>query len=313
MKATLTPWLVAGAVLMAPHVVHACGACRGPVGPGATLTAPWQRMAAVLVQNTRTSFGRWVGDSYRGLSSAERESGSDWLAGVAIRPTPKLEFAAYSGLGTATFAASGFYDKTRSATDTVLRVRWDAIAEPALDVLGQTPSLGLGLGLRLPTGSVGHGAIGEKGGGGAVLGASPTGTSLGTTEIAAAADVRKTWNKVQLAGILEGALRIPDRVLGPTRMLGPRVLGRAVFMWFASERWTASVFADFGWEGPLVFDGRTVRDSAARSLAIGASTVFKFDNGFRAGVGTSVAPPIDALGNDVPAFVQLSTFVGFAR
>lgn len=270
-------------------------------------------MAAVLVQNTRTSFGRWVGDSYRGLGPAERESGSDWLAGIAVRPTPRLEFAAYSGIGTANFAAPGFSDKTRSATDTVLRVRWDAVAEPALDTLGSNPSLGLGLGLRLPTGSLGHGAIGEKGGGGAVLGASPTGTSLGTTEISAAADVRKTWNKVQIAGIAEGAVRIPDRALGPTRSLGPRVLGRAVVMWFASERWTASIFADFGWEGPLVYDGRTIRDSAARSVALGISTAFKLDNGFRAGFGTSVAPPLDYLGNDAPAFVQFSTFVGFAR
>lgn len=270
-------------------------------------------MAAVLVQNTRTSFGRWVGDSYRGLGSAERESGSDWLAGIAIRPTPRIEFAAYSGLGTATFAASGFYDKTRSPTDTVLRVRWDAVAEPALDTLGSNPSLGLGLGLRLPTGSLGQGAIGEKGGGGAVLGASPTGTSLGTTEVALAADVRKTWNKVQIAGIAEGAVRIPDRALGPARALGPRVLARAVAMWFASEHLTASIFADFGWEGPLVFDGRSIRDSAARSVALGLSAAYKLDNGFRAGLGTSVAPPLDYIGNDVPAFVQFSTFVGFAR
>lgn len=313
-RCTVVAAAVAIAVWLLPRESSACGSCRGPGGPGASVTAPWQTWGVQLVSTVRVSQGFFLEDSrYTSSPSGSLDASHDLGVALGFRIKERLELQASIGVGYTTLALHGYARSGTGFADTFLRVRYDIVSEPGIVLPSKTPppSLAATLSLRAPTGFEGRGA---QGGVQATVGSQATSQTLGTTELALALDIRKTLKtKYQVAAVVEGALRVPDHSLGQQRTLGPRVLGRVVAIWFASDNVTASVFVDAGVEGRIAYEGVPSTQTSAHLWTTGASLSFKHDKGLRTGVAFSYNAPIDTLGSNVAANMLFSSFVGFAK
>lgn len=308
--------LLALLVALAPtRSAIACGSCRGPGGPGAAWTAPWERAAVVLSQSSRIAHGSFASDgSYRALG-ADRDRVLSHTLALAIRPIERLELAATATYGSALLTAPGFSASRRSWGDSTLRARYEVVREPALDLprAPSHPSLAVAPSLRLPTGAVDpvQSAPGVAAG---TVGSSATNMGLGAWEVGVAADVRRTFGarRWQASVVAELAVRAPDDALGRERQLGPRAAGRLVLLRFL-DPFTASVFVDVAGETDVAYEGRRARGSAQRTAGVGVAVGFKSELGLRSGMSLIAQPPLAGLGQNAVAATAVSAFVGFAR
>ncbi len=305
------------AFVLAPGSASACGSCRGPGGAGSAVTAPFQKWGITAGQTLRLGHGIWNDrGKYTALGEKSRDEAMDVAVGGAFRPIDTIELAGFFTFGQASVVGPEFASKRAAFGDVSLRVRWEAVSEPAIDLPHQPtwPSLGLNLSTRLPTGSVD--LAGASGGGpsAGTVGSTATSLGLGTVEVALSIDVRKTVaQKVQLAGIAEGGLRVPDEALDVTRGLGPRWLARAMVLVFATNDVTLGLFADVSGEANASYSGRTAARSFQRAFTLGGLASYKHDSGFRAGVSLGVGPPIDGVSVNVVGMTTATIFMGLTR
>jgi hypothetical protein len=299
-----------------PTTAYACGSCRGPAGPGASLTAPWQRVGVQLALTGRWSHGSFLEYGRYVAKTDGVDAGKDLGLAIGARMSTRLELQATLGIGSTHLALAGFARRAVGFTDSLVRVRYDVLQEPGVRLPNRVspPSLGATLSVRLPTGGRGDAAVSAGQGAQSSVGSLATNQSLGTVEVALAVDVRKTFtDRLQFAGIIEGAMRAPDTAFGRARALGPRLLVRPVLLWFAADAITVAVFADFGVEAAVSYDGTRASGSAAYQWSTGTSMTFKHDNGLRTGLAFALTPPLSGLGANVAAASQLTTFVGYAQ
>lgn len=316
MKAAVVATTLALLALL-PRSARACGSCRGPGGAGSALTAPYQRVGVSLVQSTRIGYG--VTDAratYRPFGERSHDRVADLGLSAAARPVPFVELGAQSAVGHVDVGGPGFHSSRTSLGDLSLRSRFEILEEPPLELTGQArrPSLGLTLTARLPTGPVDRSTDGRGGGPSpGTVGSTATSQGLGTTELALAVDVRRSFANVwQVGAVVEGALRAPDDALGLDRALGPRGLARLMLVRFVGDT-TLGVFADVAAEGDVAYRGRTSPRSAQRAVAFGVSATLKTDVGYRAGLALSVQPPVSTLSENAVVSSGLSFFVAWTR
>jgi hypothetical protein len=299
-----------------PTTAYACGSCRGPAGPGASLTAPWQRVGVQLALTGRWSHGSFL-ERGRYVSTPDGvDAGKDLGVAIGVRIAPRLELQAAVGIGSTHLALAGFARRTVGLADSLVRVRYDVLQEPGVRLPNRVskPSVGATLSVRLPTGGRGDAPANAAPSGLSSVGSFATNQSLGTVEVALAVDVRKTFtDRLQLAGIVEGAIRASDTAFGRARALGPRLLIRPVLLWFAADTVTVAVFADFGVEAAVRYDGSSASGSSAYQWSTGTSMTFKHDNGLRTGLAFAFTPPVSGLGENVAASAQWTSFVGYAQ
>ncbi|MBS2012916.1 MAG: hypothetical protein JST00_08520 [Deltaproteobacteria bacterium] len=308
---------VAIATSVPVHEAQACGSCRGPGGAGSALTAPWQRWGVSMTETLRVGHGIFDQENrYRsfGPQSHDRVLEIAWAA--AYRPIDAIEIGATTAYGNVLVGGPSFRSGRGALGDLGLRVRWEAIAEPAVDLPNgpRNPSLGLTLSVRVPTGRVDRSTdSGSSGPSPGTVGSTATSQGLGTTEVAVAADVRKTFAaRWQIGAVVEGALRAPDESIGIRRALGPRGLARLMGIVFVGEL-TFGAFVDLAAEGNVDYDGRTSSLSSQRAFALGLSASLKTEVGLRAGLALNWIPPIDGLSSNAVAATGITTFLAFTR
>ncbi len=304
-------------VVAAPSSARACGSCRGPGGAGSALTAPWQKWGASLTETLRLGHGVFDQDSkYHGFGAESHDRVLEVAVAGAYRPIDAIEIGATTAWGNVLVGGPSFRSGRAAVGDLGLRVRWEAIAEPAIDLPNgrRNPSLGLTLSVRLPTGSVDRSTdAASSGPSQGTVGSTATSQGLGTTEVAFAVDVRKTFDaRWQIGGVVEGGLRAPDESLGIRRGLGPRGLARLMGIVFLGDV-TLGTFVDLAAESNVSYGGRTSPDSGQRAFSIGASGSLKTDGGFRSGLSLTWQPPVDGFSKNAVAATAITAFVAFTK
>lgn len=309
--------IAAACLLAAPRASHACGSCRGPGGAGSALTAPWQRWGMSLTQTMRLGHGVFDGDGgYRGFGPESHDRVLELAASGAYRPIDAIELGATTAYGNVMVGGPSFRSGRSALGDLGLRVRWEALSEPAVELPSGPfrPSLGLTLSARLPTGTVDRASDSASSGPSpGTVGSTATSQGLGTTEVALAADVRKTFAaRWQIGAVVEGAWRAPDDSLGLHRALGPRGLVRLMGLAFVGDA-TFGAFVDLAAEADVAYGGRRSPDSSQRAFSLGLSGSLKTDVGLRTGLALTWQPPIDGLSSNAVAATALTTFLAYTR
>ncbi|MCA9589023.1 MAG: hypothetical protein KC657_27095 [Myxococcales bacterium] len=307
----------ASLLVAAPREARACGSCRGPGGAGAALTAPWQRWGVSMAQSVRVGYGITNADAkYRAFGAQSFDTVLDVVGAAAMRPVSPIELGASAAFGNVLVGGPSFRSSRRALGDLSLRARYEALQEPPLELTGQSrlPSVGLTLTTRLPTGPVDRAS--DSGSGGpspGTVGSTATSQGLGTTEVAFAVDVRKTFaTRYQIGVVGEAAVRAADSSIGLRRALGPRGLVRAMGIVFLGDA-TLSAFADLAAEGAVSYGGRTSEGSGQRAFALGASGTLKLDSRLRSGVALSVQPPLSGLSVNAVTATAITVFLGFTK
>jgi hypothetical protein len=308
---------VAAAVGLHAAFAQACGSCRGPGGAGSALTAPWQRWGVSVVETMRLGQGVFDQRSrFRPFGQNSHDRVLELAFAAAIRPIDPIEIGATTAYGNVFVGGPAFRSARGALGDLSLRGRWEVLQEPALELTGQTqlPSVGITFTTRLPTGRVDRAtSVGAGGPTPGTVGSTATSQGLGTTELALAVDVRRTFRTRYQIGIVgEAAWRAPDDSIGIRRALAPRGLVRLMGMVFEGEA-TFGLFADLAAEGDVQYGSRTAPDSGQRSFAVGASASFKTSLGLRSGLALSYQPPIDGLSKSSVAAVGCTTFLSFTQ
>lgn len=308
---------VAALIVHFPHLAWACGSCRGPGGAGSALTASWQTYGVSVVETMRLGQGVFDQQSrFRAFGRDSHDRVLELAFAGAVRPISAIELGATTAYGNVFVGGPGFRSSRGALGDVSLRVRWEVLQEPPLELSGQQrlPAIGLTVTTRVPTGAVdratGAGAAGPSPG---TVGSTATSQGLGTTELALALDVRKTFaSRYQIGAVGEAAYRVPDESIGLERALGPRGLVRLMGIAFQGDA-TIGLFVDLAAEGDVRYGSRTSPDSGQRSFSIGASGSYKTDMGLRTGLALSYQPPLDGLSKNAVAATGITTFLGFTR
>ena len=294
----------------------ACGSCRGPGGAGSALTAPWQKWGVSLTETMRLGHGIFDANRrYRSFGPDSHDRVLELGIAAAFRPVDAIELGATTAYGHVMVAGPSFRSGRAALGDLGLRARWEVLDEPAIELPGgsRRPSLGLTLSLRIPTGVVDR--TGDSGAGPSpgTVGSTATSQGLGTTEIALAVDVRRTFaQKWQIGAVVEGAWRAPDESIGLTRSLGPRGLARVMAMRFEGDV-TVGAFVDLAAETDVSYGGRRSPESGQTAMSLGASASLKTESGLRSGLALSYQPPIDGISRNAVAATALTAFVAFTK
>lgn len=303
--------------LAAPRVAKACGSCRGPGGAGSALTAPWQRYGVSIVETMRAGHGVFDERSrFRGFGSESHDRVLEVAFAAAVRPVDAVELGATTAYGNVLVGGPAFRSSRGALGDLSLRLRWELLQEPPLELTGQQrlPAVGLTFTSRLPTGPVDRATTaGASGPSPGTVGSTATSQGLGTTELALAVDVRKTFaSRFQIGAVGEAGWRAPDDSIGLRRALGPRGLVRIMGIMFEGDA-TFGLFADLAAEGDVRYGTRTSPDSGQRSVSVGASGSYKTKLGLRTGLALTYQPPIDGLSKNAVAATGITTFLAFTR
>ncbi|MBM4364549.1 MAG: hypothetical protein FJ104_17860 [Deltaproteobacteria bacterium] len=250
------------------------------------------------------------------LTPGMRQWALEFAPLVGVRPLPRLELNAATALALAASTAPGTSSRRFGLGDSTVRIRVDAIDEPlpferhALP----WPSLALVGSTRLPTaaraGLAGSGAFGGT------TGSAVSGSSLGTTELALAAVLVRTFDAFwQLSGSVEGGLRLPDEaLLGAERRLGPRLTSQATLRRALDPWWSVGLGAELGLEGDVTFDGATRPDTSQRVVATSAFIAARLrETGLRWGALARVVPPVDGLSRNATSSTAISVSLGYAN
>lgn len=311
--------LLALVVCAFPQTATACGSCVSPTGPGSTITAPWQRWALQLGQLTQFAHGGFShAGTYRALGSDSFDRVGILTAAGGYRPWRRFEVAAAVPFGTAMIGAPDFRSTTTGWGDFQTRIRYTAIEEPAFAPVDRIrpPTVGIGLGLRAPTGTLARAGTSTFVGGS--MGTSASSLSLGAWEPSLAVDVRRSIGlHHQVALVISGAWRAPDDAIGGSRQLGPRGAIRLMALRMTS-RASFGCFVDLAGEGRVAYGDRASANTAQHLAAVGAFVVFKSDvfgsvQGGRTGLAISHTPPLSFLGENSIAATSLSVYVRFGR
>jgi hypothetical protein len=308
--------LAAVGLVSSPNVAQACGSCRGPGGAGSALTAPWQRWGVSLTETMRLGHG--IFDSRGGYRSFGPESHDRVIelgASAAYRPIDAIELGGTMAYGNVLVGGPSFRSGRAALGDLGLRARWEALDEPAIELPGgsRRPSLGVTLSLRVPTGTVDRSGDSGSGPSPGTVGSTATSQGLGTTEVALAIDMRKTFaQRWQLGAVVEGAWRAPDESIGLRRALGPRGLVRLMAIMFEGDV-TVGAFVDLAAETGVSYGGRVSPESAQRSFSLGTSASLKTDLGLRSGLALAYQPPIDGVSMNAVAATALTAFIAFTK
>lgn len=294
----------------------ACGSCRGPGGAGSALTAPWQTWGVSLTETMRLGHGIFDQRSrYRSFGAESHDRVVELAFAAAYRPASAVELGATSAYGNVMVGGPSFRSRRGALGDLALRVRWEALDEPPIDLPSgsRRPSIGLTVSLRLPTGTVDRSGDSGAGPSPGTVGSTATSQGLGTTEVALAIDVRKTFaQRYQLGAVVEGAWRAPDDSVGLERHLGPRGLARMMGLVFQGDV-TFGAFVDLAAETDVTYGGRRSLASGQRALSLGLSASLKTDVGFRAGLSVVHQPAIDGASMNAVAATGLTAFMAFTR
>ncbi|MBX3209425.1 MAG: hypothetical protein KF764_30610 [Labilithrix sp.] len=301
----------------APRAAQACGSCRGPGGAGSALTAPWQSYGVSIAETMRLGHGVFDQRSrFRGFRPGSHDRVLEVAFAGAVRPIDAVELGATSAYGNVLVGGPSFRSARGALGDLSLRARWEVLQEPPLELTGQErrPALGLTFTARVPTGPVDRttsaGAGGPSPG---TVGSTATSQGLGTTELALAVDLRKTFaSRFQIGAVGEAGWRAPDESIGLRRALAPRGLVRLMGIVFQGDA-TFGLFADLAAEGDVAYGARTSPDSGQRSVGLGASATYKTALGLRSGLALSYQPPIDGLSKNAVAATGLTAFIAFTR
>ncbi len=306
---------VALAIFESP--ARACGSCRGPGGAGSALTAPWQSYGVSIVETMRIGHGVFDQRSrFRGFGPDSHDRVLELAFAGAVRPIDPVELGATAAYGNVLVGGPGFRSSRGALGDLTLRVRWEILQEPPLELTGQQrlPAVGLTFTTRVPTGAVDRATTsGASGPSPGTVGSTATSQGLGTTELALALDVRKTFaSRFQIGAVGEAGWRAPDESIGLRRALGPRGLVRLMGIMFEGDT-TFGLFADLAAEGDVEYGSRTSPDSGQRSFSLGASGSYKSKIGLRTGLALTYQPPIDGLSKNAVAATGITTFLAFTR
>lgn len=311
--------LIVGLAACVPSLAMACGSCRGPGGAGSALTANYQSWGISATETMRLGHGIFDAHSnYRRFGEQSHDRVLELALSAAYRPFTFLELGAQTAYGHVLVGGPGFRSNRSALGDLGLRVRWEVLEELPLELTGQSrrPSLGLTFSARLPTGPVDRTTDGGRASAGpspGTVGSTATSQGLGTTELALAVDLRKTFaQKWQIGVVGEGAWRAPDDSVGLDRELGPRGLLRVMGIRFLGD-FTLGVFADVAAEGNVSYGGRTSPESSQRAVSVGASATYKTESGYRAGLALNAQPPIDGFAKNAVSAVGLSVFMAFTK
>ena len=320
MRSRWFAWPVAAVAAMGlvsySNAAQACGSCRGPGGAGSALTAPWQKWGVSLTETMRLGHG--IFDSrggYRSFGSESHDRVIEVGASAAYRPIDAIEVGATTAYGNVLVGGPSFRSSRAALGDLGLRVRWEALDEPAIELPGgsRRPSLGFTLSLRVPTGTVDRSGDSGSGPSPGTVGSTATSQGLGTTEVALAIDVRKTFaQRFQIGAVVEGAWRAPDESIGLRRALGPRGLVRLMGIMFEGDV-TVGAFIDLAAESDVSYGGRVSPESSQRSFSLGTSASLKTDLGFRSGLALAYQPPIDGVSMNAVAATALTAFIAFTK
>ncbi len=296
---------------------EACGSCRGPGGAGSALTAPWQTYGVSLAETMRLGHGVFDQRSrFRPFRDGSHDRVLELAFAAAVRPVDAVELGATTAYGNVLVGGPGFRSSRGTLGDLSLRVRWEVLQEPPLELTGQSrlPSVGLTFTTRLPTGPVDRAtSAGSAGPSPGTVGSTATSQGLGTTELALAVDVRKTFaSRFQIGAVGEAAWRAPDESIGLSRELGPRGLVRLMGIMFEGDA-TFGLFADLAAEGNVAYGARTSPDSSQRSVSLGASGTYKSKLGLRTGLALTYQPPIDGFSKNAVVATGITTFLAFTR
>lgn len=308
LRGTAIGALASIAVTAVAQLAGACP-CRGAAGPGAPLTAPYERWSAQLTPGYRTALGSFDRRGrYHAFGSAQAEHAEEMALSLARRLFTRLELAATVSAGRNTLRAPG-YDRTVYAVgDTLLRAHVDLL-DPPMPTMGSVPAIGVGALVRAPTGR----ALGG-GGGTASFAATNASSGLGAWETGLSGSVRKYWTPRWETGLVgELAHRFADERTGTPRQLGPRALGRLTGAFVPSLAAAFGVSADITWEGDLAYAGRDRPGTATRLVNLSAFGVGRFENGLRLGLSAFVSPPIHGLSANASALLGSSVIVGWSR
>lgn len=296
--------------------VSACGSCRGPQGPGAALTAPWQHWGIALAQSVRIGHGAFdERGRYHSFDGKNRDHVDEVVLGAALRPIGPLEIAATTAAGAVAVSGPGYGSSATSFGDSTLRARFDVASEPmAWQEAPLLPSLAFAATVRAPTGVVAPASARGASGGFGTVGSSATSQGLGTWEGALSVDARKTFADGYQVGLaIEGGYRLPDDSLGLRRSLAPRIVARAIGLRFIDDAWTAGVFVDFAVEGDVRYEERRAHDSAQRATSVGATLGWKHDNGLRSSLSLFGQLPFTELGKNSVTTVGLALSLAYTK
>jgi hypothetical protein len=252
---------------------------------------------------------------YRSFGPQSHDRVLELAASAAVRPVDSVEVGATTAYGNVLVGGPSFRSGRAALGDLGLRVRWEPLDEPPIDLPGgsRRPSLGLTLSARVPTGTVDRSGDSGSGPSPGTVGSTATSQGLGTTEVALAVDVRKTFaQRYQLGAVVEGAWRAPDDSIGLRRDLGPRGLVRVMGIMFEGD-FTLGAFVDLAAETDVSYGRRRSPASAQRSFSLGLSASMKTDLGFRAGLALNHQPGIDGLSMNAVAATGLTVFVAFTK
>lgn len=252
---------------------------------------------------------------YRSFGPDSHDRVLELAASAAYRPIDAIELGATTAYGHVLVGGPSFRSGRAAIGDLGLRARWEILDEPAIDLPNgpRRPSVGLTLSARLPTGAVDRTSDAASGPSPGTVGSTATSQGLGTTEVARAADVRKTFMQAwQVGGVVEAAWRAPDESIGLRRALGPRGLVRLMVIRFMGDVTFGGVL-DLAGETDVSHGGRTSPSSSQRAVSLGASASLKTDLGFRSGLALTFQPPIDGFSTNAVAATGITTFIAFTK
>jgi len=235
---------------------------------------------------------------YQAFAANERDRALEYALLLAYR-VQRLELSLLSGYGARSVALSAAAERNAGLSDTLLRIRYEAAAEPDPWQSGGYPSLAMMGTLRLPSGEA--------------EGLAPRG--LGTIEVALGLSLERSFARVLRAGLLaELAGRLPDTTFGYSRALGPRASAEFTLSYFASADLVISALLSTRWEGNVSVNQRAQSGTAQRLTEIGAAISFQpWTSPVRAGFAQRYAPGIDGLSANTLAAASSEFWLGYVR
>lgn len=283
--------------------------CRGAAGPGAPLTAPYERWSIQATPGYRTALGVFDRKgNFRRFNDTEEQSAAEVAVTLARRFVSRVEVSATTSAGRNVLRAPGFDRTTENLGDVLVRGHVDLL-DPPMPTMGSIPAWGVGALVRSPTGRT----LGN-GGGTATYAATTASTGLGAWELGVSTDLRKYWTprwETALAG--EVAYRTADHRTGEERHLAPRATGRATLAYVPNLAGAVGLSADLTWEGEVRYAGQTLSGTATRLVNVSGFGSWRLENGLRLGLSVFVSPPIQGLSANAAALLGGTLIVGWSR
>lgn len=276
------------------------------------MTREDQRFGASLTETAGATQGSWDRDGhYVPLGAGSHDFSTDFSLHLGVRASDRVEATVEGGFRRESMTMPGMSHADTAFGDVVARVRWDALAEPMAWEKKPWPSLTLIGSLRMPTGGLApHDPSGTTG---AMMSGMPS-QGLGAWEPALALLIeRRLPPHFRFLALGEGGYRFQDSRRGYERQLAPRLLGRIGAHYLFTDTFGVGLASDFGWEGNVSVDGRSLDRTAERLWALGAFLYTMAGDHFRWGSMLRWTPPIDGPSSNAVASTSLSVALSWAE